>query len=655
MPKGIPKSKNPGLNADTSFVQQQGVAPKQITHRKGGPHRVREEDKTNSEYDQYTYTHLLDETRERGVYRKDMKKAEMVKALLRDDESKKAEAQDLGTIERQEEDKTRKQKRQSEANEPKAQDETKRVQKGQNAQSQKHWQSINNNVSKRETTQAETQNQEEDKKEQDEREGVKKEGDKKEGDKKGEDSNDDDVGDIRERRPSPSLDDYSGLFFQPQVLYEESRDMTSTDSSSKSVTGPAYPDYKLRIYEWPFQSLPQSRPTRKKRIDLASMPYAPLKVVTIITEEKLVLPGQHYPLGKDPASVPILSLETKDAARQGILRDFLSGATIEKGTDWAKRTLVQGWNGHMYFYPPPISNGKDLAQVYREWSLKQRKTRRVKEQCDETPVEQENRRDQRRLNKMQRTIEIYEASQYRPKAICYVPAYLDFNPDSRPRRMIGKDARCTLEDLFFVRYPDCDVPHYYFWLHHGAQADPIISNSVSDPAAMQRQSPSIPAQTTNWKRTWVRVKKPNVAALGQMSPSSSVFCTASTAEIEYELYLQGLAKTLSKLKQSWLTSSKIDAWNNFAAPLSKLYPSGSLPETPQVHCSNITTPLAIKLARIEDLGLDEETPCSPFRGDEPWTRNDGHFWGLRAVDIDEADEAMGVVLEDNIDSDVLEF
>ena len=100
---------------------------------------------------------------------------------------------------------------------------------------------------------------------------------------------------------------------------------------------------------------------------------------------------------------------------------------IEKGTDWAKHTHVQGWNGRMFFKLPSRNSSKNLAEIYRKWSSKNRKLLRVTGRGDGVPTDRAQRQNQRRLNKGRMTQEIYEASHYRPTAICYLPVHLSLD------------------------------------------------------------------------------------------------------------------------------------------------------------------------------------------------------------------------------------
>jgi hypothetical protein len=189
-----------------------------------------------------------------------------------------------------------------------------------------------------------------------------------------------------------------------------------------------------------------------------------------------VLPGSKYPPDVDPDFVPLLDFETRSAARKGHLLGPLRKASIERGADWARRTLVQGWNAHMYFHLGSRNETKALADTYYKWHLENRKLLRIKGKGDADPIDRAARHTQRQRNKAKKTAEVYEASQYRPLAMCYVPAYLDYgNPrldDQRER---------NLKNLVFVRFPGCDVPHYYFWANQGEWENPEGGGTASSP------------------------------------------------------------------------------------------------------------------------------------------------------------------------------
>ena len=99
MPKQKSYKKNAAAYQGSKGPLEHSKAPQAAVHRRGGTHKVRDEDKTNSIYDTYNYKELVDEVKERGIYRKEMKKVEMAWALKRNDsERKRAERENLNAL-----------------------------------------------------------------------------------------------------------------------------------------------------------------------------------------------------------------------------------------------------------------------------------------------------------------------------------------------------------------------------------------------------------------------------------------------------------------------------------------------------------------------------------------------------------------------------
>jgi hypothetical protein len=65
------------------------MAPQGAPHKRGGTHRVKFEDRTNTIYDEWDYKQLKNGCIEHGVYVKDLKKVEMAKALVKFDVEKR--------------------------------------------------------------------------------------------------------------------------------------------------------------------------------------------------------------------------------------------------------------------------------------------------------------------------------------------------------------------------------------------------------------------------------------------------------------------------------------------------------------------------------------------------------------------------------------
>jgi hypothetical protein len=116
-----------------------------------------------------------------------------------------------------------------------------------------------------------------------------------------------------------------------------------------------------------------------------------------------------------------------------------------------------------------------LADTYRKWGLEKRKLLRVKGKGEARKEERAARHVQRRRNRTRLVQEVYESSLWRPGGMGYVAAYLDYWGDGGGRRAWEKEEK-VLENLFFVRFLGCDVPHYYFWSREGEWGDPCFPN-----------------------------------------------------------------------------------------------------------------------------------------------------------------------------------
>jgi hypothetical protein len=479
-----------------------------------------------------------------------------------------------------------------------------------------------------------------------------------------------------------------------QALNEESWDSTSTETTIRSTNSTVLPECKLRLFEWSFTGLPSpttrsppssaispvgprsSSPKSHERRPLPiphDIPYAPLKVHTTESKEKLFLPGQTYPPGVNPDFVPILSRRTRHAARNGVLEGVLRKATIERATAWTNRTQIQGWNARIFFSLAPRNKAKVLQDVYNKWFLENRKLLRVEPRGDGLKVTRAQRHIQRHTNKGNKLAEILEASEYRPTAVCYLPAYLDYRIDkTEVERKLQNDRR-TLETLFFIRFPGCDVPHYYFWTRKRQWADPTVSNPDWTPDMVTSDTMSSDGEDTSFERPRVSQK----CLPGTAPPVRTIFTRVKNAAhappppsrttsppdlativslIECELYSHGLSMTLIKYRNRWLKKGKADAWNAFGRYLPRLYPSGTLPTTPPLKAESVVS-VAMKLASIERLG--DKTPPTPLTGDEPWTQNDDAWWDVREVDLDSSEDIpmpllMGVTSKSDYSSDELD-
>ncbi|CAO2657231.1 Nn.00g033570.m01.CDS01 [Neocucurbitaria sp. VM-36] len=636
MPKGKARKANPGMYQDSTESQPRSMAPQAVAHRRGGTHRVRDGDRTDSVYDSYNYKELVDATKERNLYRKDMKKVEMAKSL-RDDDFEKRRAERHGIFERekkQQQEKILKQKRDAERLAAREADRERRLKKREGR-------------ARHEIVSDDTLS-----------EGAMEE----------------------EHRGIVGLDEYARETIG-EVVSDESWDSTSSDSTIRSVNQPIVHDNKLRLFEWPYPDMPvlDSRPSSSTLLGQQTetvvperlpwqIPYSPLKVITTETKQKLFLPGHKYPVGVDLDYVPVLSSQTITAARNGVLEGVLRKATIERAAYWAERTQVQGWNARMYFKLPARTEGKDLAEIYNKWNLENRKLLRVKGRGDGVPAHRQRRRAQRHINKGKKTVEVYEASKYRPLAVCYIPSYLGFNSSLRGAEQEHIEEHRSLANLFFIRFPGCDLPHYYFWTRVGEWEDPAKPNTRWDPTKVhaesmaasvgygnddEQETPRQSIQGQSCKTCepldiyWKQLKKPDI-----MRNVSSISCeptelAGTLAKIERELHSDGLATTMRRYRMKWVANGKSNAWNIFAGSLPSLYPNGQMPAAPPVDARSGAL-VAMKLAMIDTLGVDEKTPLSPIRGDESWTRNDGRFWD--AVKADEV--AVAKTVDENLSGEL---
>ncbi|KAL5114978.1 hypothetical protein ACEQ8H_007151 [Pleosporales sp. CAS-2024a] len=603
------------------------MSPQAAPHKRGGTHRVKDGDKTNTVYDEWNYMQLKSGCIERKLYVKDMRKVEMARALAQNDiDKKRVEREAMAEYER----------RQKKLKLEKENEQEQRLKE----------------------TAAKLGKREEKKARRERDESV------------SDDTPDEDEMQMMYDMMIESVDDNGPV---GQALSECSWDSSSTEEESDggSIILDINPSRWLRVYEWNFLEPPSPTPRTpppQKRVGNEwvpcstllkqpppvprAIPYCPLKVLTSYTEEKLFFPGLMYPPNIDPQYVPILPHQTRHAARNGILEGLLQNAIIERATDWADRTQVQGWNGRMYFSVAKPSIAKNLQEVYRKWDMENRKLLRVK------PVSKITR-DQRHLhrykNKAKKQMEVYEA--YQPPAICYVPAYLDWNQEyvtaswSDVEKELDNDHR-SIKNLFFIRFhKSCDVPHYYFWAKERAWADPTKPNPDWTPEMAEREKERVkdhaqfsgkrlPSAPPKIERTrLVHVKDPGSGPLTPPEPTTALSDLENLVElVEYELYNHGLSKTLTKYRKKWLEEGKQDAWNRFGQNLPFLYPSGVFPTSPPVEPPNETT-IATKLASIELYGYETNLP--PLQGDEPWTESDDLWWDLDSVFVD-VDEHEGL-------------
>jgi hypothetical protein len=445
------------------------MAPQAVAHRRGGTHRVKDEDKTNTIFDEYDYKQLKAECIERGVYVKDMKKVAMARALAKNEREKK-EAERNARIERANREQQLAREKQREADRQLKENAARRRKQMEKQLRRDRDESVSDDT-----------------------------------------PNEDELQNMHKQMLADEIE-YGQQGPVGRALSEESWDSSSTDTTFRSTEPLIVADCRLRLFEWTFLEMPspvpRSSPLSFRQMNVESwpnsptsptgmlvrpppiprnVPYVPLKVHTIETREKLFLPGQTYPPGVDPDYVPVLSQQTRQALRNGILEGILRKATIERASTWTSRTQVQGWNARMFFFLPARNETKKLPEVYNKWYLENRRLLRVKPRSEGIKLDREQRHKQRHMNKLKKHAEVLEASEYRPTAVCYLPAYLDFDVKMSKKQRMQEEAERTLDNLFFIRFPGCDVPHYYFWARRGQWADPTVPNPDWTPAMAQEE------------------------------------------------------------------------------------------------------------------------------------------------------------------------
>jgi hypothetical protein len=638
MPNG--KTKRNKRNTSHRFVhERRDMTSQASTHRRGGTHRVKNEHKTNTIFDEYNYKQLKAECIVRGVYVKDMKKVEMARTLATNEHEKKITERNA-LVERQKQQKAH-------AREKEMKDEER----------------LKAHVARHKRRLEKTARRDRD------------------------ESVSDDTPD--EEALQKMHNEMLGLDFDDesqgavgQALSEESWDSTSTETTFNSGNLPIVPDCKLRLFEWNYLYMPSLFPRSSPISSFGpacadpssgspfspigilvrqppvprNVPYVPLKVHTTESKEKMSPPGQTYPPGVDPDYVPVLSQRTRNACHNGILEGVLRKAIIERASTWTNRTLIQGWNARMYFLLPPRNESKKLPEVYRKWYLENRKQLRVKPRSEGIKIDREQRHMQRRKNKAKKVAEVLEASEYRPTAVCYLSAYLDCDAETWKIGCRLEEGERTLENLFFVRFSGCDVPHYHFWTRRDEWADPTMPNydwhpamaeddntdtgdSGNDDTDQVLQTRRVPQkrlpQSSHMACKFVRVKKSFSTLLSPIFPLSPLSLSTIVSRIENELYTHGLSTTLTIYRTKWVANGKSNVWKAFSRALPLLYPSGQLPIAPPVKAEGVVS-IAVKLASIETIG--EKTLLYPLKGDEPWTRDDDELWEV--VEVGEKDTSI---------------
>ncbi|KAF2000298.1 hypothetical protein P154DRAFT_466465, partial [Amniculicola lignicola CBS 123094] len=412
-------------------------------------HRVKDQHRTNTHWDEKKHDELLYAIKapeRRHLYRKDMKKHEMAHALADYDRElyfkERREHKERVRLEKEKAKKLEQEKREKE----KARQEKER-----------------------------------------EREQRRKR--REEGDQGVSDStvDEDAVGKGRRRdglEPSRYGGEDVGQFLSDSESSETEEMMTPSSASSLYYQGkgPVKTLPKLRLYEWPDKELPDFDEGVEEGVeDIArnlKMPYAVMRMVTTESEEVVELPGGMYPDAVGPDFVPKLSDDVVTAVRNGTLIGTLRKAVVESGEEWAQRTLVQGETGSMFLILPPRSSDVPITEVWKKWKKFEDKARKERRSSLAKRGGQRGRggigglrgivkkgytqqQAQERMQvKRQKMLEIFASAEYRPP-ICYLPAYLH-----HPKGFKNSQ-EYALENLYFIRFPGMDLPHYHFWTKDG--------------------------------------------------------------------------------------------------------------------------------------------------------------------------------------------
>jgi len=622
MPKGKSKAKNPEIYRhdydEEVWRAQQRLASQAVAHNRGGTHRVKDEHLTNTRYDHMNHAELYARTKEAGLFEKNMKKRDMARAL-----ADKMRADRVANKRREKEAAKKKEE----------EDERKR-----------------NELAERERAKKEKARKIEERRQR-EAEGEPIDGDEWDWDDEEEEES--------ERQ--------HGLGHGRIIQDDSESPTTTTTATSEAIFSPIHPTQTLRIFEWPASNSPARSPKlpdtpystesgNERFFPLPRrLPYAAMSVVTTLSQETLRLPGDNYRDDVDPDFVPILSEHTKDCARNGVLINQLSDAVIESATQWAGRTLVQWWNGHMYFNLPARKPEVKLTDVYTKWKKKKERTGKTK------PEDPKISSIQRQKDQRQKMLDVYAASEYRP-LVGYRPSYLDYP------KFDGIEREKSMDNLFYIRFPHVDLPHYFFWADPEEWADPTTPNPEwSAPSASEALRPDsyllyIRRELRRGHyRPVILVAKPNeYIEVREKLPVPGKFLDSAKApkasayeiaiwRFERDLYRNGWKITMVRLREKWLEEGKKKQWDILTRQLPWVYPSGILPNAPPSGLKHepVGLCLAEKFARVEV--FDENRLVEPILGDEDWTRDDDSYWKVverdQEPEEDKTDEPSGATAD----------
>ena len=547
-------------------------------HGRGGKHAVKDEDLTHTKYDDYNREQLLVAVKEAGLYVKDDKKSVMAHKLAGYDRNRqlvetraiqeRKEQEEKKLQEKQEKERARQDRRKARARRNK--------ERGQ-------MRELGENVS----------------------------------------SDSEDSIDLREQqRHDARMQTVTG----GDVVSDVSSEDTESNYSATPKNLPIAPSCRLELFEWPYTAAPSSCPpaTRRTEQHPATLTYAPLKLIATHSSEKVTLPGAKYPAGVDPDFVPILDSLTRAAARHGYMVGLLAHAKIESASYWASRTIIQGWNGRMYFRLPQTSNTKQsgLHAVYQRWSVEHHRLLRPTSgvrNVEAATADRKRRAALRLANKRKRTVGVYEACLWRSQAIGFAPAYLDW--EKHGENVFPQYER-AIENLFYIRFPGCDVPHYYFWVKEGEWSDPLTPDPEWSTEVFERQNQSQTAVASSRPQapTKIRVKKLTAPPPLRHNIPPDLDLDTILSSIEHDLSIHGLGSTLANYRILALFTGREQAWCIFTHKLPVLYPSGAFPRAPPVEPAKGLS-VAEKIHAVLSGNV-----LLPFNGDEAWTRADDEMW-----------------------------
>ena len=555
-------------------------------HRRGGKHAVKDEDLTHTKYDDYNREQLLAAVKEAGCYVKDEKKSAMARRLA--DRDRDLQREERRAMQERKEIERKKEQEMKEAAKAKELRRQAREERNKN-----RWErrDLGEDVS----------------------------------------SDSEDSEDLEER----GRDDAHKLTVTGgEVLSDDSWEDTCSETSVRSVNPRIAPDCKLRLYEWSYPFAPSADMPEDFTFELFPAPitYAPLKVAAMLTGEKVTLPGLKYPAAVEPDFVPVLDPNVRAAARHGHTIGLLAHATIERASAWASRTIIHGWNGRMYFSLPSMNSlDAELDGVYCKRNMENTKLLQPTPGAANIKADRDHRFAQRLTNKRKAVAEVYEASQWQPLALGFMPAHLDWEPGMKDTYL--QNDELTIDNLFYIRFPGCDLPHYCFWTKPGEWTDP----TNPDPSWSREKTTSKAPVTSR-----TRVRNLTAPPARSNCPVANRSPEATLSSLEHDLITTDLSTVLSKYRAAAMLYGRPQAWKIFTRRLPEFHPSGVLPRAPPLEPARSQPVLSSRQLPPEMCVAEKLTlllfqrPFMPLTGQESWTRMDDKYWDVVSSHDDEA-------------------